>query len=110
MARRAARPTLLATLLLAAWLVSHGVAAELDVVWLSLLPAFLLVLALVAGRYVGEETIARLAAARRPAPARRAAAAALPSRRRLPARHRSGGLVLARRLAGRAPPRASLAA
>jgi len=107
--RRAARPLLLATLLLAAWSASHGVAAELDTVWLSLVPVFLLVGALVCGRYVGEDTIARLAAARRPA-RRRLTGPAPRVRRRLVAHHRSGGLLLARRLAGRAPPRLAPAA
>lgn len=96
-------------LLLAAWSVSHGVAAELDAVWLSLAPVFVLLLALVSGRYVGEETIARLTAARhRPAPRR--AAGSAPRVRRRPVAQRSGGLLLARRLAGRAPPRLAPAA
>ncbi|WP_445152172.1 hypothetical protein [Baekduia sp. Peel2402] len=103
MPRRAARPLLLASLLIAAWALTHGTAPELDVLWLSLVPVFGLVLALVAGRYVGEQAIARLAAARRPAP-RRLRGAAPRVRRRLAAHHRSGGLLLARRLAGRAPP------
>jgi hypothetical protein len=109
MPRRAARPLLLAALLLCAWLVSHATYAELDILWLSLLPAFALALPLVAGRYLGERTIGRLAAARRPARRRRATVAA-PVRRRLAAHHGHGGLLLARRLAGRAPPRALTAA
>jgi hypothetical protein len=103
MPRRVARPLLLAALLVIAWLVSHAAFAELDVVWLSLVPVFAIVLPLVAGRYVGEQTIGRLAAARRPVAPR--SAAALPVRRRLAAHHGHGGLLLARRLAGRAPPR-----
>jgi hypothetical protein len=102
MSRRAARPLLLAALLVIAWLVSHAAFAELDVVWLSLVPVFAIVLPLVAGRYVGEQAIGRLAAARRPTAPRSAAA---PLRRRLSAHHGHGGLLLARRLAGRAPPR-----
>jgi hypothetical protein len=109
MSRRAARPLLLAALLVIAWPISHAVFAELDVVWLSLVPVFALVLPLVAGRYVGEHAIGRLAAGRRPAAAPRSVAAA-PVRRRLCAHHGHGGLLLARRLAGRAPPRVSLAA
>jgi hypothetical protein len=108
--RRAARPLLLATLLLAAWAACHGVAADLDTVWLSLVPFFALVLALVSGRYVGEGTIARLASARRAAPRRVVGARARVARRRPAAHHRGGGLLLARRLAGRAPPRGVLAA
>jgi hypothetical protein len=102
MSRRAARLLLLAALLVIAWLVSHAAFAELDVVWLSLVPVFAIVLPLVAGRYVGEQTIGRLAAAHRPAAP--CTAAALPVRWRLFAHHGHGGLLLARRLAGRAPP------
>jgi hypothetical protein len=109
MPRRAARPLLLAALLLLAWWLSHATYAELDVVWLSLVPAFALALPLVAGRYLGERTIVRLAAARRRPRRRRATAA--PTVRRPPAAHHGhGGLLLARRLAGRAPPRALTAA
>jgi len=105
MPRRAARSLLLAALLVTAWLLCHATFAELDVVWLSLVPVFALVLPLMAGRYVGERTIARLADARRAA-LRPRAAAAPPARRPPAAHHGSGGLLLARRLAGRAPPRA----
>jgi hypothetical protein len=105
MPRRAARPLLLAALLVSAWLLCHATFAELDVVWLSLVPVFALVLPLMAGRYVGERTIARLADARHAAHRRRRVAAAAPPARRAPAgRHGHGGLLLARRLAGRAPP------
>jgi len=61
----------LVTLLTGAWLVSHTTFAELDVVWLSLAPVFLLALPLVAGRYVGETHLERLSAGRRPRPRRR---------------------------------------
>jgi hypothetical protein len=109
MPRRAARPLLLAALLVTAWLLCHATFAELDVVWLSLVPVFALVLPLVAGRYVGEQTIARLAGARRAAGRRRTAAAPRP-RRPMGAHRGHGGLLIARRLAGRAPPVAALAA
>ncbi len=102
MSGRATRPLLLAALLMTAWLLSHAVFPELDVVWLSMVPVFAIVLSLATGRYVGEDAIGRLAAARRPAPIR--AGASRPAPRRLAAHHRSGGLLLARRLAGRAPP------
>jgi hypothetical protein len=108
MPRRAARPLLLAALLVTAWLLCHATYAELDVVWLSLVPVFALLLPLVAGRYVGERTIARLAGARRAAHRRRASAARR-TRRPLVVRHGHGGLLLARRLAGRAPPVAAAA-
>jgi len=95
MDRRATRPLRLAALLVATWLV-------------SLVPAFLLALPLVAGRYVGEQRIARLAAGRRP-DVPRGLAAVLPVRTRAAAERIDGGLLLARRLAGRAPPLAALA-
>jgi hypothetical protein len=108
MDRRATRPLRLAALLVATWMVSHAACPELDVVWLSLVPAFLLALPLVAGRYVGEQRIARLAAGRRP-DVPRGLAAVLPVRTRAAAERIDGGLLLARRLAGRAPPLAALA-
>jgi hypothetical protein len=109
MDRRATRPLLLAALLVVAWLLSHTVYPELDVVWLSLVPAFLLALPLVAGRYVGEQRIAKLVAARHPH-VRRGLAAVRPVRFRAAADRIDGGLLLARRLAGRAPPLTTLAA
>jgi hypothetical protein len=108
MPRRAARPLLLAALLVTAWLLCHATYAELDVVWLSLVPVFALLLPLVAGRYVGEQTIARLAGARRAARRRRPSAAPR-ARRPMAVHHGHGGLLLARRLAGRAPPAAAAA-
>ena len=108
MSRRAARAMALAAVLASAWLVSHGVAEGLDSVWLSLVPVLALVVSLVAGRYVGADALERLVAARR-APAA-AAASTMPPRRRYAARHAHGGLLLACRLAGRAPPHAPLAA
>lgn len=107
MSRRAARALALAAVLASAWLVSHGVAAGLDAVWLSLVPVLALVVLLVGGRYVGENALERLVAARRTPPA---SASATPPRRRHIARHAHGGLLLACRLAGRAPPRTLLAA
>ncbi|HEX2129035.1 MAG TPA: hypothetical protein VHF58_07440 [Solirubrobacterales bacterium] len=67
---------------------------------IALLPALLLLLALVGGRYPGERVLERLRA-RRPAPSRGRAAPAPRWTRR--ARRRSGEL-LARALAGRGPP------
>ena len=107
MSRRAVRPLLLAALLVTAWLISHATFAELDVLWLSLVPVFALVLPLVAGRYVGERTIGRLRGAHRAVPRR--TAAAVPALRHPRAHRGRGGLLLARRLAGRAPPRRPLA-
>jgi hypothetical protein len=75
---------------------------------LLLTPALLLCLPLLAGRYVGERTLRRLA---RPRPERRRppaaeSVAALRPRRTVAAH---GGLLLARRSAGRAPPAAAIA-
>jgi hypothetical protein len=72
---------------------------------LHLAPALLLVLPLVAGRYVGEEHLVALVATRRPGrlprPAKAIAARATPAPRALVAR---GGLLLAAALAERGPP------
>jgi len=100
--------------LLAVALLGVGVALAqtlggVDVMYLSLVPPLLLFLPLLLGRYVGEERLQRLIAVRRPRPLRAARALAAP---RLRPRRRivPGSLLLAARLAGRAPPRASLAA
>lgn len=109
MPRRAARLLIVVTLLISAWLVSHAVLAELDVVWLSLVPVFALALPLVAGRYPGEETIARLASAVRASP-RKPVLAAVAAAPRARAARVGSGLLLACHVAGRAPPRPALAA
>jgi hypothetical protein len=87
-----------AAVLLGIWLLGLHMGG-LDTGLLFLTPAFVLVLPLLAGRYVGAE---RLAA--RLAPLRRAAAAALslprPRVRLVP----RGGLLVGCSLAGRAPP------
>ena len=67
------------------------------------LPALMLALALLSGRYVGEERLARLAAAF--VPARRRAATSLPApARRLPRALPRGGRLIAAWLAVRPPP------
>jgi hypothetical protein len=77
-------------------------------VLLGLAPILLFFLPLLAGRYIGAEKLERIAARRRPA--------AVPRRAPRIAKWHSaelkitqGGLLLARRLAGRAPPHAQLA-
>ena len=71
---------------------------------LLLSPALVLLLPLLAGRYLGEETLERLAArVAPPRPRRRTAAAALP-RRRPRATLLRGGRLLASALAERGPP------
>jgi hypothetical protein len=70
------------------------------------LPALLLALALLSGRYVGEERLARLAAAFVPA-RRRAATTSLPAHaRRSPRALPRGGRLIAASLAVRPPPAA----
>lgn len=72
---------------------------------LLLSPALVLLLPLLAGRYLGEDAIERLATARRAVPAvrRRATPAPLPRRRPRATRAR-GGRLLAAALAERGPP------
>jgi hypothetical protein len=82
----------------ALWLLGLHVGG-LDTGLLFLAPAFVLLLPLLAGRYVGEGALAPFVE-----PVRRAAAAALhrprPRARRVP----RGGLLVGCSLAGRAPP------
>jgi hypothetical protein len=70
--------------------------------WLVLAPTLLLLFPLMAGRYVGEVALQRLAARSRPRRRRSAAGTPVPPRFVRTSPH--GGLVLARRIAGRAPP------
>jgi hypothetical protein len=70
-------------------------------------PALLLVVPLLAGRFVGEETLRRWSIARRPRRRRPAATVRLPRRRRAVA---ARGVLLAAQAAGRAPPTAMRAA
>jgi hypothetical protein len=70
--------------------------------WLVLAPALLLLFPLMAGRYPGEVALRRLAARGRPA--RRRGDAGTPVLWRFEGGSPHGGLVLARRIAGRAPP------
>jgi hypothetical protein len=107
MSRRDLRPLLLlaavAVVMAATWSV-----VGLDVGWLMMAPALVLVLPLLAGRFVGEEALRRWSSSRRAAPRRRDGGRLLPRRP-----ERTIGLdgpLLARRRAGRAPPAALPAA
>jgi hypothetical protein len=71
-------------------------------VLIALVPALLLVAALVAGRYPGERAIAKLAAQRNPA--RRRAPAAIDPAPRAPRALLRAGELIARSLATRPPP------
>jgi len=85
--------------------VRHSTGLDADV--LIGAPALLLLLPLVAGRYVGEDGLARFA---RPAPRPRYPGRAAPALRRLPERGVArGGLLIAVALAHRGPPGRSLA-
>jgi hypothetical protein len=94
----AVRAALGVVVLAALWLVGLHVGG-LDTGLLFLAPAFVLLLPLLAGRYVGEGALAPL-----PRPVRPAVAAALhlprPRARLVP----RGGLLVGCSLAGRAPP------
>jgi hypothetical protein len=78
-----------------------GIALDAETT-LGLLPALLIAAPLLAGRYVGERGIARLRAAR---PRGRRLPVAVVAPALAPREDGAGGLLLARRLAGRAPPR-----
>jgi hypothetical protein len=70
-------------------------------------PVLLLVLPLLAGRYVGEDGLARLAG--RAAARRRRCPASLGTRRRAPRVRPRGGRLIAAALAERGPPAAAVA-
>ncbi|HET6510290.1 MAG TPA: hypothetical protein VFG42_26085 [Baekduia sp.] len=91
--------------LAAAAIAGAGMAVDAETT-LGLLPFLVVMVPLLAGRYLGEERIATLARGRRRRATRRRRdrdAVAAP-RRRAAAATAGGGLLVARRLAGRAPP------
>jgi hypothetical protein len=107
MSRRDLRSALLFAAIAAVWALTQGI-ADLHSVWLTMAPALLIAVPLVGGRYVGSEVIERYA--RRPPRPRRARGSVPAVRPRAPRAMRRGSLLVARRLAGRAPPaHASLA-
>jgi hypothetical protein len=95
-----------AVILAALWLLSSGV-HDIGLV-LVFLPAAVLFAALVSGHAPGEALVTRLREMRHP-PRRRVRLPTGGARRGKEARRTSGGTLLARRLAGRAPPRFTLA-
>jgi hypothetical protein len=95
------RGAVCALLVAAAWLA--GVQLEsLDTGLLLLVPCFALAVALLLGRYPGEELLAKHGRDPKSSPRRRRP----PTRPRWssPVRRTNGGLLMARSLAGRAPP------
>jgi hypothetical protein len=102
------RAALLAAAMLAASLGLLAGAALVGTDLLTALPALALALPLVAGRYVGEQRLARLA--RRVPHARRAATTVAPPPRPLRAEGPRGGLLIATGRARRGPPSALAAA
>ncbi|WP_241004261.1 hypothetical protein [Conexibacter sp. SYSU D00693] len=108
MDRRRALLPLLAAALLGLVLACACTAGVLDASVLHALPLLVLALPLLAGRYVGEDRLAALAAVVR---ARRArpVGAALPRLRRPVVRVARGGRLIAASLAERGPPALALA-
>jgi hypothetical protein len=103
--RRELRP-LLAVAVLGVAIALAETVAGLDTGLLLLSPALVLLLPLLAGRYLGEETLERLVAARAPSGRRVRPVAPLPPRRRPRAAGRRGGRLIACSLAERGPPMA----
>jgi hypothetical protein len=95
----------LAALTLLFALVQSATGINADVLLAA--PVLLILLPLLAGRYVGEDGLARLTAAL--VPRRRRAAVALPPPRRAPRVLARGGRLIAVALAHRGPPAAQLA-
>jgi hypothetical protein len=106
MPRRALRSLAFLAAVLALWIATRSVDG-LTMGWLVLAPALLLLVPLLGGRYVGESTLSRLSGRR--TVVRRRCIAAAPVRWRVLDAAPHGGLLLARRIAGRAPPRAAIA-
>ena len=88
--------------LVAVWCVGF-LAPDVHLALLYLAPALLLATALLAGRYPGERALERIAAQRRRPRPTRSSSTREPRTRPCGTVH--GGLLLARALAGRAPPR-----
>jgi hypothetical protein len=102
LSRRHLRPIAYLAALAVLWAATHWIDG-MSMGWLALAPALLLLVPLMAGRYVGEVTLRRLAGRRAPEP-RRSDAAAARVLWRILGTTPHGGLVLGRRIAGRAPP------
>jgi hypothetical protein len=102
MPRRDARPLLCLAVAAVVFAATHSVAG-LDVGWMMMAPALLLIGPLLGGRFPGEDTLRRWSIARRPRRRRPVATLRLPRPRRDVTAH---GVLLAARAAGRAPPAA----
>jgi len=108
MPRRGQRLLLgLAALTLAFALVQSATGINADVLLAA--PVLVLLLPLLAGRYVGEDGIARLHAALAPLRRHRPVTAGLAPARRAPRALARGGRLIAAALADRGPPAAQLA-
>lgn len=107
--RRELRP-LLAVAVLGVAIALAETVTGLDTGLLLLSPALVLILPLLAGRYLGEETLERLVALRAPSGRRVRPVSSLPPRRRPRAVIRRGGRLIAAALAERGPPMATVVA
>jgi hypothetical protein len=107
MSPRDLRPLVFVAAVAVIFAATHSVVG-LDVGWLMMAPALLLLVPLLSGRFVGEETLRRWSASRRAAPRRLRGERA--SRPRMTRSGMVRGPLLARRMAGRAPPAVALAA
>jgi hypothetical protein len=101
MSRRRLRPLAYLAVLAVLWAATQWVDG-MAMGWLALAPALLLLFPLLAGRYVGDVALERLA--RRGCAAVRRRDRATPVLWRILGTTPHGGLVLGRRVAGRAPP------
>lgn len=104
MTSRRLRPVAYLLALAALWCATQWMDG-MTVGWLALAPALLLLVPLLSGRYLGESALRRLAG-RRAAPPRRAPVVS--GLWHVLATTPHGGQLLARRVAGRAPPRGLL--
>jgi hypothetical protein len=102
---RTSHPRLLGAIVAALWLGTQLIEHDLGLL-LLFLPVAALFAALLMGRTPGEALLTRLREARTPKRPRRHLSPS--TARREDRRHISGGTLLARRLAGRAPPLAAL--
>ena len=100
MPRRLVCPLLFVAALVALYALTAPIHGS-SMAWLVLAPAMLLALPLLAGRYVGERALQRRPGRR---PRRARGAAHVPAPRAPEIAVPQGGLLLARRICGRAPP------
>src|ERR1700680_799390 len=101
MSRRDLRLLLALCLLAVAWLIARSIVG-LGTGFVFLLPAVIMALPLVAGRYIGAERLGRISRSR--SPRRRRVPAGSPVRRTFRPAPPRGGLLIAVSLAVRPPP------